>query len=76
VGFRWFAKELAESLSLSGWVLNRKDGSVEAEAEGTQAAVDEFVRRLRHGNPSARVSEIVAAPATPKGELGFEIRRG
>ena len=74
VGFRWFAKELAESLGLSGWARNREDGSVEAEVEGTPAAVDEFVRRLRDGNPAARVNEIVAVPVAPRGENGFKTR--
>jgi len=74
VGFRWFAKELADSLALSGWVRNRTDGSVELEAEGTETALDEFLRRLRDGNPSAAVNEIVAVPAAPRGEKGFQIR--
>ncbi|MDD5303207.1 MAG: acylphosphatase, partial [Elusimicrobia bacterium] len=49
VGFRWFAKETADSLGLAGWVKNRADGSVEAEAAGTKGALDEFERRLRTG---------------------------
>ena len=76
VGLRWFAKESADSLGLSGWVRNRKDGSVESEAEGTPAALEEFVRRLRAAGPPARVSEIVAAPVAPRGGSGFEIRQG
>ena len=75
VGFRWFAREQAESLGLSGWVRNREDGAVEAEAEGPAGALDEFVRRLRAENSSARVDEIVAVPAAPRGGTGFEIRR-
>jgi acylphosphatase len=74
VGFRWFAKELADSLGLSGWVRNREDGSVELEAEGSAGSLDEFVFRLRTGNPSARVDEIVAVPAAPEGAKGFQIR--
>ena len=76
VGFRWFAKELAESLGLTGWAFNREDGAVETEVEGTPAAVDEFVRRLRDGNPAARVSAIVTATVAPRGGNGFEIRQG
>ena len=74
VGFRWFAREEAESLGVSGWARNREDGSVEAEAEGTPGALDEFVRRLRDGNPAARVDEVVAVPAAPRGGKGFQIR--
>ena len=76
VGFRWFAKELAGSMRLSGWVRNRKDGSVELEIEGSTESLNEFERRLRSGNPSAMVKEIVAVPVAPKGDNGFEIRRG
>ena len=74
VGFRWFAKELADSLGLLGWVCNREDGSVEIEAEGTEDALGEFLRRLRDGNPAARVDEVVAVPAAPRGDKGFQIR--
>ena len=74
MGFRWFAKKLAESLGLAGWVRNREDGSVELEAEGIAGSLDEFERRLRPGNPSAEVNEIVAAPVAPRGGNGFEIR--
>ena len=73
VGFRWFAKELAESLGLSGWARNREDGAVELEAEGTAASLDEFERRLRTGNPAASVSRIVAVPVAPRGGKGFVI---
>ncbi|MBI3566197.1 MAG: acylphosphatase [Elusimicrobia bacterium] len=75
VGYRWFARELAESLGVTGWVRNREDGSVEAEAEGTPEALDEFVARLKDGNPSARVAAVAEAPRAPEGSRGFEIRR-
>lgn len=75
VGFRWFAREVAESLGVTGWVRNREDGSVEAEAEGTSARLDRFVSRLRSGNPSAHVDAIEEAPVAPKGETRFDIRR-
>lgn len=73
VGFRWFAKETADSLGLTGWVRNLRDGSVEAEVEGTPDALDAFERRLRTGNPSAQVDEIVSAPSDVKNEKSFRI---
>jgi acylphosphatase len=75
VGYRWFARELAESLKLAGWTRNRDDGSVEIEAEGEAQALDEFERRLRDGNPAARVEAVESQTAAPQGERGFEIRR-
>lgn len=73
VGFRWFTKETADELGLNGWVRNRMDGTVEAEAEGTEAALDEFVERLRTGNPAARVSGIETTPIAVKNETAFRI---
>ncbi|MFI5349535.1 MAG: acylphosphatase [Elusimicrobiota bacterium] len=74
VGYRWFVKELAESMRLAGWVRNSEDGSVELEVEGSTSSLDEFLRRLRTGNPSAKVSELVALPVAPRGGNGFEIK--
>jgi acylphosphatase len=73
VGFRWFTLETAESLGLTGWVKNLKDGSVEAEAEGSEAALDEFVKKLRTGNPHATVNEITTKPAVIKQDKAFRI---
>ena len=73
VGFRWFALGEAESLGLTGWVSNRSDGSVEAEAQGTEAALDEFERRLRTGNPAARVDGIETQTREAKNETTFRI---
>lgn len=73
VGFRWFAKETADSLGLAGWVHNREDGSVEAEAQGTDAKLDEFIERLKTGNPAARVDSIETKPAAVKDETAFKI---
>lgn len=73
VGFRWFTLDTAEALGLTGWVSNRKDGSVEAEAQGTEEALDEFERRLRTGNPAARVDSIETQTRAAKSETTFRI---
>lgn len=73
VGFRWFAKEAADELGLSGWVRNLKDGSVEAEVEGTPETLETFVERLRTGNLSARVDEITTKPVAARNEATFRI---
>ncbi len=73
VGFRWFTLETAESLGLTGWVSNRRDGSVESEAEGTEEALKEFVERLKTGNPAAKVDSIETKPADAKNETAFRI---
>lgn len=73
VGYRWFVRRLADSLGLVGWVRNREDGSVEAQAEGDAAALDEFVARLKDGNPAARVDSVESRPLPPRGEPDFRI---
>lgn len=74
IGFRWFARQTAEELGVSGWARNREDGSFEVEAEGTAAALDEFVSRLRTGNPAARVDAFEQRPVAARGGTQFEIR--
>ena len=74
MGFRWFARETAKSLGLTGWVRNRPDGSVEGEAEGTGRAVKEFVSLLRTGPTFSQVDEVETTPAPSRGGSGFDIR--
>ncbi|HPS42822.1 MAG TPA: acylphosphatase, partial [Anaerolineaceae bacterium] len=50
VGFRYFVKESAESLQLTGWVRNMTNGNVELLAEGDQETLQTFVNRVRQGN--------------------------
>ena len=49
VGFRYTAYHIAESYGLSGWVENEYDGSVLGEVQGDNAAIDEFLGKLRNG---------------------------
>ena len=71
VWFRAWAVEQASARSLSGWVRNRRDGSVEALFSGPAAAVREMVALCRQGPPAARVSHIVEMPAAPPAGDGF-----
>jgi acylphosphatase len=69
VGFRWFAREHARRLGLAGWVRNCADGSVEAAAAGSDAAVEEFLAVLRRGPDGARVDDLVSLPPAEKPAL-------
>lgn len=76
VGFRWFARAEAERLGLSGWVRNRRDGSVEVEVAGGRELIDELANRLRAGPSSAAVDELALQPLPDAQRVaaGFEIR--
>jgi acylphosphatase len=58
VGYRAFVEMRAAELGLSGWVRNRRDGSVEAVVQGPNAAVDAMLDRCRSGPPGARVDRV------------------
>jgi acylphosphatase len=47
VGFRYTAIRIALRVGVTGWVKNLTDGRVETVAEGTEAALEQFVRELR-----------------------------
>ena len=73
VGFRPFVYALAARLGLVGHVGNDVDG-VFAEAEGSPAAVAEFLRALEQDAPPlARVERVSADTMTPAGTASFTI---
>jgi acylphosphatase len=61
VGFRYSMAEEAERLGLTGWVRNRRDGTVEAVIDGQAAAVEALLAWARRGPPSARVSDLTVS---------------
>ena len=58
VFYRASARDKADSLGLTGYVMNLPDGSVEAVAEGKTDSIDEFIAWCRTGPPNARVSDV------------------
>ena len=70
VGYRAAMQIEARRLGLSGWVRNRRDGSVEAIVQGLPEALKQLIIWARRGPPAARVSAVhVADP-----QLGPERR--
>jgi acylphosphatase len=63
VFFRASMVEQARRLGLTGWVRNRRDGSVEAYACGKPSALDALVAWTETGPPAARVDACVVSPA-------------
>ncbi len=70
VGFRWWVEEEARRRGLSGWVRNRRDGTVEAVFSGDAASVDDMVEACGRGPPAARVDKVEAEP-TDEAVAGF-----
>jgi acylphosphatase len=58
VGFRYHTCRVARELGVTGWVRNRRDGSVEAMVAGTPDAVEKIIAWARRGPPGASVTEI------------------
>lgn len=58
VFFRQSTKDVAVSLSLTGWVRNEDDGSVLLEAWGSKEKLESLVNWCRHGPSSAKVIDI------------------
>jgi acylphosphatase len=59
VGFRHATTRQAHSLGITGWVANLPDGSVEALVQGPVDQIDRMLEWMRHGPPSARVTDFV-----------------
>ncbi len=62
VGFRYHAQKKAQQLGLTGFIKNQSDGSVYAQASGTQTKLDEFVNWCHHGSPQANVDSVSITP--------------
>ena len=77
VWYRGSMQDEARRLGITGWVRNRADGSVEAEASGAAAALDRLVAWARVGPRAARVEEVrvEALPDAAADSDDFTIRR-
>jgi acylphosphatase len=61
VGFRYSMAEEAERLGATGWVRNRRDGTVEAVVDGPAGAADGLLAWARRGPPSAHVTGVAVS---------------
>jgi len=70
VFFRANTVSTAKGLGLTGWVRNKRDGSVEIVAEGSQEKLIELLEWCRNGGPaSAKVEKVEHKWEEPAGEF-------
>jgi acylphosphatase len=74
VFFRAWTVETARALDLTGWVRNRRDGSVEIVARGPEPAIIELIRCCHEGPMRARVDEVSVDEVGVVDAEGFEQR--
>jgi acylphosphatase len=58
VGYRYNMVLAAQRLGATGWVRNRRDGSVEAMIAGNAEAVAALIDWARHGPSNAEVAHV------------------
>jgi len=75
VGFRFFVRDHARRLGLSGWVRNLANGGVEAVATGEHECLQQFLVLCKNGPPAAVVQDVnVEWQETSEGLANFTIR--
>ena len=75
VFFRVSTRRKAQLLRLSGWVRNRKDGTVEVVAEGPMNAIRELETWCQNGPEMATVMRVESTDEEPLGmEAEFNVR--
>ena len=67
VGYRYTMRMIAREVGVTGWVRNRRDGTVEAEVEGTPRAGRRGARVDGGGPPGSRVDAATVTDAAPVG---------
>lgn len=69
VGFRWFVREKARRLGLSGWVRNLPDGAVEVAAAGDPGQLELLRGELLKGPSGATVDALELMGTPPAAPL-------
>ena len=73
VFFRDSVRRRALTEGVSGWVRNKRDGTVEAVFEGEPEQVERLVAFVREGPRGAHVDRIETFAEEPEGLTGFAV---
>jgi acylphosphatase len=73
VGFRYAMRDAASARGVTGWVRNRRDGSVEAQVQGEPGALEAIIAWCRDGPPAARVSAVEVHETVCEPRTAFEL---
>jgi acylphosphatase len=73
VGYRAFVERMAARLGLSGWVRNRRDGSVEAVFLGESTAIEAILAACRNGPRMAQVDNVAVEEMVERDFDGFAV---
>jgi len=71
VGYRWFARELANAAGLAGSATNLPDGRVEVVLEGADEAVSSVLAALDGPRAPGSVTRVDRRSAPVQGTSGF-----
>ena len=58
VFFRVYTQRAAQEREIIGWVMNTRDGRVEAVLEGEKEKVEDMIRWCHQGSPHSRVTQV------------------
>lgn len=76
VGFRYWTRNVASKLGLTGWVRNIEDGRVEAVFEGPKEEIEKMIEKCKEGPVWTGENKIEVEWREANKEFsGFEIRR-
>ncbi len=75
VFFRAYTKDAAEKYMITGWVKNKRDGTVEAMIKGEEENIKQMMQWLHTGSPASSVNEVIVDDHNDLSTFtGFEIR--
>ncbi len=58
VGLRYLVRNQAKVLNITGWIINRDNGTVELVAEGEESDLKKLIEFCRHGPRYAKIEEV------------------